>query len=128
MSSSNRCRCYFNRNRNVKWCGLGLDLVWDHLVNNGDVVMGLRRKAYKIIMKSLKENPEDWEIGKYYATNHKLKVSVWLENRYYCTHFMVDGMSFKTMSILWPLLPWEWWRYRLIKQVEKTQFDKVFPK
>lgn len=127
MSLFDHCRRARHWNRNDQWRGVGLDLVWNYLTDYG-VVMGLRRKVYKKIMQSLKENPEDWSIGKYYATNHKLNVSVWLANRYYCTHFTVGEMSFETMSIMWPLFPWEWWRYRLIKQVEQTQFEKVFTK
>jgi hypothetical protein len=86
------------------------------------VLTKARRKAYKAILASLRDNPELWSFGSHEATCGNMKV--WVQNRYYGTKFSVGSIHQGEINPFWALLPWEWWRVRIVRAVENAQ-DKM---
>ena len=78
----------------------------------------MKKEILNHVYKMLREHPEEWKFTKYEATYKNIEI--WLCNRYYHTEFNVGSIHIGGSNILWMLKPWEWWRVKLIKEVEKS--------
>lgn len=81
-----------------------------------------RRAAYNAILWSLNVTPELWSFGEYEATCGKMKV--WVVNRYYGTKFSYGSIHQDSNNSFWWLFPCEYWRVRLIRKIEKVQWER----
>lgn len=90
---------------------------------------GPQRALIKMTMRSLTENPDDWEFSKYEAANEKLGLTVWLANRFYGTTITGEGLEVggQGSSSEWfgGLRPW---RRKVVAAVEGIAIQRLTKK
>ena len=71
-----------------------------------------------IIIRSLIDNPDNWEIDDYWADNQKLKVHIWIGRGRGYLKVQIDGELIIGGFALMPLAPWRW---RLWNTIQKRR-------
>lgn len=84
----------------------------------------IQKRIYKEILKSLKDEPEKWEIGEHRATYKDYEI--WVSNKYYGTKFICKDITVGSVNPFWFLFPWQWWRVRIIRAVENAQAKQMW--
>lgn len=79
-----------------------------------------QKKAYAIILDSLKHEPEKWIFTRYQAINGDM--CIWTGNRYYGTEFSYGAVRAGGVKVFWFLH--EWWRVKLVADVEEACLNK----
>lgn len=79
-----------------------------------------QKKAYRLILESLKNEPEKWTFTNYQAMNSEM--CVWTGNRHYGTHFSYGSVYAGGVKIFWFLH--EWWRVKLVNAVDEASIAK----
>lgn len=86
------------------------------------------RRVLKLIYNSLRDFPDQWEFGTHTAKWERYDIEVWIYNSRNGMHVNVGSTKFGGMNPLYWLMPWEWWRFRLLHVIRKTSVEKVLAK
>lgn len=86
-----------------------------------------KRVITRVIIRSLRETPENWDIGIHTAKHKKLPIEIWISNRYYGTRWQFGAIRSTHSDVVcfWWLNPWQWWRVDLIRAVEYAQLKQL---
>ncbi len=79
------------------------------------------KEILNAVLSNLRDHPDDWSIGEYWARNHRIGAAIWLANRYYGTELDINGHTWGGVTLAASFFGWTMrWRRQLIEGVHQA--------